>query len=101
MQFCGVGLSREVTGIYGEVIRNLSHYQGKILSVDIPSGISADTGQILGCAVHADLTVTFAFLKMPDCVSIPVRPMQESCWWQMWGIYAPKKRRRVSVIFGL
>lgn len=44
----GVGLSREVTGIYGEVIRNLSHYQGKILSVDIPSGISADTGQILG-----------------------------------------------------
>jgi NAD(P)H-hydrate epimerase len=35
----------------------------KTLAVDIPSGISADTGEILGAAVRADATVTFAYNK--------------------------------------
>lgn len=94
----GVGLSREVTGIYGEVIRNLSHYQGKILSVDIPSGISADTGQILGCAVHADLTVTFAFLKAGLCL-YPGASYAGKLLVADVGIYAPKKEEGSSVIF--
>ena len=33
------------------------------MAVDIPSGISADTGKVLGCAVKADVTVTFAYEK--------------------------------------
>ena len=36
----------------------------KVLAVDIPSGVSADTGKILGTAVRADLAVTFAFRKV-------------------------------------
>jgi NAD(P)H-hydrate epimerase len=35
----------------------------RILAVDIPSGVSADTGEVLGVALPADATVTFAFNK--------------------------------------
>lgn len=62
----GIGLSREVTGNFRSVIEKINEYgkQGAfVLSVDIPSGICADTGRIYGCAVKADLTVTFAFAK--------------------------------------
>lgn len=62
----GVGLSREVTGNYRKTIERIHewHETGSfVCSVDIPSGICADTGKILGCAVRADLTVTFAFAK--------------------------------------
>lgn len=63
----GVGLSRPVTGRYSEVIDLLHEYQGKVVSVDIPSGICADTGAILGNAVKADMTVTFAYKKAGLC----------------------------------
>lgn len=62
----GIGLSRDVEGEYAELIRavNAMKQQGTyICSVDIPSGICADTGKVMGCAVKADLTVAFAFAK--------------------------------------
>lgn len=59
----GVGLSREITGNLKETILHLQKFQGKIVAVDIPSGICSKTGKILGCAVKADLTVTFAYGK--------------------------------------
>ena len=59
----GVGLSREITGNLKEIILELHKFQGKIVAVDIPSGICSRTGKILGCAVKADLTVTFAYGK--------------------------------------
>lgn len=59
----GVGLAREVTGMYAESIALLNRLEGYKLALDIPSGICADTGQILGCAVRADATVTFGFCK--------------------------------------
>lgn len=62
----GIGLSREVSGDYARDIMKINEYgrQGSyICAVDIPSGISADTGKVLGCAVRADLTVAFAFAK--------------------------------------
>lgn len=58
----GIGLSREVTGEYGEAIRSINEAPGKKISVDIPSGISTD-GKVLGIAVKADYTVTFGYLK--------------------------------------
>lgn len=64
----GVGLSRPVSGKYKEIIESLEDYGGRIVSVDIPSGISADTGEILGCGVKADLTVTFAYKKAGLCL---------------------------------
>ena len=64
----GVGLSREIKGTYRETIESLEHFQGKIVAVDIPSGIHAGTGAVLGCAVRADLTVTFGYKKAGLCL---------------------------------
>ena len=59
----GVGLTRPVEGIFKEVIECANHLNVPVISCDIPSGISADTGEILGCAIKADATVTFSCLK--------------------------------------
>ncbi len=59
----GTGLSSEVKKPFSDVI-NLINSSGKpVVSVDIPSGISGDTGEVLGIAVKADLTVTFVIPK--------------------------------------
>ncbi len=60
----GIGLNRPVSGRYAEVIEWINAQDAKVVSVDIPSGISADSGQLLGCAVKADLTVTMAAKKI-------------------------------------
>ena len=60
----GVGLSREITDSYAKLIQYLNECKGYKVAVDIPSGICADTGRVLGCAFEADLTVTFAFGKI-------------------------------------
>lgn len=59
----GIGLGREITGIYDKKIRWLNQLSGKKAALDIPSGISAEDGRVLGCSFRADLTVTFGFLK--------------------------------------
>ncbi|NWF52259.1 MAG: NAD(P)H-hydrate dehydratase [Nitrospirae bacterium] len=59
----GTGLSMNVTGLLAEVIKLLNKSNAQIVSVDIPSGISSDTGQIMGEAVEADYTVTFGLPK--------------------------------------
>lgn len=59
----GIGLSRNVTGSYAEAVERINRMEGFICSVDIPSGICADDGRVLGCAVRADLTVTYGFCK--------------------------------------
>ncbi len=59
----GVGLSREVQGAFLGLIQKINGAHAIRVAVDIPSGLSANTGQPLGDAVHADYTVTFQFLK--------------------------------------
>lgn len=59
----GIGLKRPLEGIFAEAVAYVNGSGAFVLSVDIPSGVGADTGRILGCAVRADVTVTFAFLK--------------------------------------
>ena len=59
----GVGLSREVKGIHKDVIELMNKTKGKVISVDVPSGVSSDTGEILGAAVKADVIVTFGYIK--------------------------------------
>lgn len=65
----GIGLSREVAGTYREIIEDINRAKAsapdiKVVSVDIPSGISADTGHVMGAAVKADETVTFGYNKL-------------------------------------
>lgn len=59
----GVGLSRKVEGGYAEAIEYCNRQRGFKLALDVPSGIHSDTGEMLGCAFCADVTVTFGFMK--------------------------------------
>ena len=60
----GIGLCREVIGKYADLIHAVNRSDTPVVAVDIPSGISADDGHVLGCAVRADITVTMAFPKL-------------------------------------
>lgn len=60
----GTGLSSEVRGPYREVIEAINAAQTLTVAVDIPSGLSSDTGHPLGVAVEADATVTFGHPKI-------------------------------------
>lgn len=60
----GVGLNRPVQGIYAETIEHMNASSGVKVAVDIPSGISASSGSVLGVAFQADLTVTFQTEKV-------------------------------------
>ncbi|MEW6214929.1 MAG: NAD(P)H-hydrate dehydratase, partial [Nitrospirota bacterium] len=59
----GTGLSKNVTGMLSEVISLINKLNITVVSVDIPSGISSDNGQVMGEAVKADYTVTFGLPK--------------------------------------
>jgi NAD(P)H-hydrate epimerase len=59
----GTGLSHPVEGDYAKAITLINRSGRMMVSVDIPSGISADTGEILGTAVRADYTFTMALPK--------------------------------------
>ncbi|MFU2330101.1 NAD(P)H-hydrate dehydratase [Pseudomonas sp. NFX98] len=60
----GTGLTGEVREPYASVIAAINASGLPVVAVDIPSGLCADTGRPLGCAVRADLTVTFIGLKL-------------------------------------
>ncbi|MDO5725320.1 MAG: NAD(P)H-hydrate epimerase [Tissierellia bacterium] len=55
----GTGLSRNIEGNFLRLINIINDFSRFIISVDIPSGLDADTGKILGAAIKADLTITF------------------------------------------
>ncbi|NDY43305.1 NAD(P)H-hydrate epimerase, partial [Dissulfurirhabdus thermomarina] len=60
----GTGLAREVTGRFAEIIRTMNDAGRPVVSVDVPSGLSADTGRPLGIAVAARMTATMALPKL-------------------------------------
>ncbi len=59
----GTGLDRDVEGPWREAIDAINHAGAPVIAVDIPSGLHADTGGVLGIAVQAHLTVTFIGAK--------------------------------------
>jgi hydroxyethylthiazole kinase-like uncharacterized protein yjeF len=59
----GVGLTGLVRGIYADLIDRINAARARVISVDIPSGLDATTGRILGRCVQADRTVTFVAKK--------------------------------------
>ena len=62
----GTGLARVVAGPAAAAIRRLrgARAGSRVVAVDLPSGLDADTGQPLGAAVHADVTVTLGLPKL-------------------------------------
>ncbi|MGI9230080.1 MAG: NAD(P)H-hydrate dehydratase [Gammaproteobacteria bacterium] len=59
----GTGLQRDVEGDYLNAIRQLNQAAVLVLALDVPSGLDADTGKVLGAAVQARQTVTFIGVK--------------------------------------
>ena len=59
----GTGLNRRVTGVHLKAIEKINNSQKPVLAIDIPSGLSADDGTILGEAVRAHLTVSLVVRK--------------------------------------
>ena len=59
----GTGIHGEITGYAFDVIETVNKSAKKVLSVDIPSGVNSDTGEVCKIAVRADITVTFAAYK--------------------------------------
>lgn len=59
----GVGLCRKVEGAYADLIDRMNGMDARKIAVDVPSGVDADKGEVLGTAFRADMTVTFAFEK--------------------------------------
>jgi NAD(P)H-hydrate epimerase len=89
----GTGLDRDVTGLYAAAIKRLNDALPPRIALDIPSGIDADSGKVLGVAIQASHTVTFAshklglhqhpgahFAGQVHCVSIGVPATASSAW---------------------
>ena len=55
----GTGLDREPGGAYAEAIEAANQAESFVVAVDIPSGLNADTGVVMGSAIVADITATF------------------------------------------
>lgn len=60
----GIGLSKPIIGDMEALIRSVNAGKNLVLAVDIPSGIHAGSGNILGTAIKADITVTFGYKKI-------------------------------------
>lgn len=60
----GTGIKGTVKGHFAAVIEMINKTPRFVIAVDIPSGLSTDTGQICGCCIHAQKTVTFARPKL-------------------------------------
>lgn len=59
----GTGLDRDVAADYKQAIESINNMSSPVLSIDVPSGLNADTGASMGVAVQADQTVTFIGMK--------------------------------------
>ena len=59
----GIGIKGEVRAEYAFVVQAINQATALVLAIDVPSGLNADTGDVCGRAVEADLTVTFIGMK--------------------------------------
>jgi NAD(P)H-hydrate epimerase len=64
----GTGLRSEVRGLFRQAIEFINQLNQPVLAVDIPSGLSADSGQPCGACIRASVTVTFAYPKIGQVV---------------------------------
>ncbi len=56
----GIGLHRSIDGIYKTFIDEVNRRKRRVtIAIDAPSGINTDTGELMGCGIRADVTITF------------------------------------------
>ncbi len=97
----GTGLSRAVAGVEAEWIRRINACRAeargrvRVVSVDLPSGLCADTGAVLGCCIEADTTVALALPKLGLALE-PGRSLAGRISVVDIGIAAPDPDRRPS-----
>lgn len=60
----GIGIDRPVEGNYATAIEAINNSDAVVVAVDMPSGINTDTGEVMGVAVNATATITFAVNKV-------------------------------------
>jgi NAD(P)H-hydrate epimerase len=118
----GTGLERPLAGLWAQVAEAINVARSPVLAIDIPSGLNADTGAILGTAVRADATLSFIGLKQglftgagPDCcgeirfsaLGIPavvysaeVLSARRIDWHQQSSLLAPRRRGAHKGDFG-
>ena len=118
----GTGLDREVRDKWRDVINHINAADVPVFSIDIPSGLNANTGQVLGAAVQADITVTFIGMKqglltgqgadyagrvlfrdleVPDEVWSRIEPNAERIeWHSMSSLLTPRARSSHKGHFG-
>lgn len=70
----GIGFHGETKGIYCDIFHTINRSEGKVVSVDVPSGTDATTGQVVNLAICADLTVAISTLKFSH-----ILPPANSC----------------------
>lgn len=81
----GVGLSREIApeSMYAAAINLINECPGKVVAADIASGVAADSGLALGCAVNADRTITFTRKKIGQVVGEGARLSGDVIVWDI------------------
>lgn len=60
----GTGVTRDVSGRLAEILEAVNRSKKRVFSIDIPSGVDGNTGQVRGVAIQADATVTFGLPKV-------------------------------------
>ncbi|MCA9524118.1 MAG: NAD(P)H-hydrate dehydratase [Myxococcales bacterium] len=60
----GTGLTKPIRGHYARIVDAINRRNEPVVAVDVPSGVAADSGEILGSAVRAKATITFALPKL-------------------------------------
>lgn len=59
----GVGLNKDINGIFKSVIEKVNEYGKYIAAIDVPSGLNCDTGAVMGVSIKANETYTFEAIK--------------------------------------
>ena len=95
----GIGLDRAVGGEWLKLVKEVNACQMPVLSIDVPSGLNADTGMEMGSAIRADLTITYIALKAglftgsgPECTGL-LRFDNLDVPSNVYGSLAPRARR--------
>ena len=106
----GIGLKRNIKGTLSTVFRKINKSNNPVVSVDIPSGVCSNTGEILGNALKADFTITFHRKKIGHVIGVgkqfcgklkvvdigfSQKKFKSKCWENspdLWNKYFPWKK---------